>query len=116
MTPSITTLDPITTSVTTKTILAKEGFACSLLTLAPGDETPRRETDQIEDHVLLVIEGEVTIRYGDVNTMLGKDQAILMRKGEPHVIAASPGGWTKLLRVDIPPRQLVTPQIITPGQ
>ena len=37
MTSPITTLDPVTTSLTTKTILAKEGFACSLLTLAPGE-------------------------------------------------------------------------------
>lgn len=116
MTPQITTLDPITTPLNTKTILAKEGFTCSLLTLAPGDETPRREADQIEDHLLFVIEGEATIRYGDVNTMLGKDQAVLIRRGEQHIIAASPGGWTKILRVDIPPRQIVTPQIITPGQ
>lgn len=100
---------------TTKTILAKEGFACSLLTLAPGEETPRREADQIEDYLLFVTEGEVTVRYCDVNTMLGKDQAVLIRKGEQHIIAASPGGWTKILRVDVPPRQIVTPQIITPA-
>ena len=116
MISSLTTLDPVTTSFTTKTILAKEGFACSLLALAPGEETPRRDADQIEDHLLFVIEGEATVRYGDVNTMLGKDQALLIRKGEEHVIGASPGGWTKILRVDIPPRQIVTPQIITPGQ
>lgn len=116
MTSSLTTLDPVTTSLTAKTILAKEGFACSLLTLAPGDETPRREVDQIEDHLLFVIEGDATVRYSDVNMVVGKDQAVLIRKGEKHVIAASPGGWTKILRVDVPPRQIVTPQIITLGQ
>lgn len=116
MTSSLTTLDPVTTSLTTKTVLAKEGFACSLLTLAPGEETPRREADQIEDRLLFVIEGEATVRYGDGNTMLGKDQAVLIRKGEQHIIATSPGGWTRLLRVDIPPRQIVTPHIITPGR
>lgn len=116
MTPLITTLDPATASLHTTTILAREGFTCSLLTLAPGDETPRREAHQIEEHILFVIEGGATVRYGDTNTILGKDQALLIRKGEQHVIAAQPGGWTKLLRVDIPPRQIVTPQIITPGQ
>ena len=116
MTSSITALDPVTSPLNPKTILAKEGFTCSLLTLAPGDETPRRNADQIEEHLLFVIEGEATVRYGDVNTMLGQDQALLIRKGEQHVIAAQPGGWTRILRVDIPPRQIVTPQIITPGQ
>jgi hypothetical protein len=45
--------------------------------------------------------------------MLAKDQALLIRKGEEHVIAGNPDGWTKILRVDVPPRQIVTPQIIT---
>jgi mannose-6-phosphate isomerase-like protein (cupin superfamily) len=113
MTPQITTLDPVTTPINMKTILAKDGFTCSLLTLAPGDETPRRDAIQIEEHVLFVIEGEATIRYGEVNTILAKDQALLIRQGEEHVITGHPGGWTKILRVDVPPRQIMTPQIIT---
>lgn len=116
MTPSITTLDPVTAPLRTATILAREGFTCSLLTLAPGDETPRREADRIEEHILFVIEGGATVRYGDTNTILGKEQAVLIRKGEQHVVAAQPGGSTRILRVDIPPRRIVTPQIITPEQ
>ena len=113
MTPQITTLDPVSVPLNTKTILAREGFTCSLLTLAPGDEMPRREANQIEDHVLFVTEGEATVRLGDVNTILGKDQALLIRQGQEYAIAAHPGGWAKILRIDVPPRQTVTPQIIT---
>ena len=113
MISQITTLDPVTTSQNTKTILAKEGYTCSLLTLAPGDETPRRDANEIAEHLLFVIEGEATIRLGETNTILAKDQVLLIRKGQEHVIAAHPGGRTKLLRVDVPPRQIVTPQIIT---
>ena len=113
MNPQITTLDPVTSSLNTKTILAQEGFTCSLLTLAPGDETPRHDTNHVEEHLLFVIEGEVTVRTGEVNTLLHKDQALLIPKGQVHVIAAHPGNWAKLLRVDVPPRQLVTPQILS---
>jgi mannose-6-phosphate isomerase-like protein (cupin superfamily) len=112
MTSLLTTLEPVTTPINPKTIIAKEGFTCSLLTLAPGDEMSRHEPNQIAEHLLFVIEGGATICLGDVNTMLGKDQALLIRKGEAHVIAALPGGGAKILRVDIPPRQIVTPQII----
>lgn len=115
MNPQITTLETVTTPINLKTILAKDGFKCSLLTLAPGDETPRREAQEVEDHILFVIDGDVTVRFGDVNTMLAKDGALLIPKGKPHLIAAGAGGWAKLLRVDIPPRQIVTPQILTVG-
>lgn len=113
MSPSITTLDPTTTPNHGKTILSKDGFACSLLTLAPGDETPRRTADQVEEHLLFVVDGEATVRFDDVNTILSKDEALLIPRGKEHVIAAHPGGWAKLLRVDVPPRQVVVPQIIS---
>lgn len=113
MTSKTTTLDSVPAPLNTKTILAKEGFHCSLLTLAPGDETPRREANQVEEHVLFVADGSATIRIGDVNTILAKDQAILIRPGQEYVIAAHPGGWAKILKTDVPPRQIVTPQIIT---
>ena len=113
MTSHITTLDPFTSPLNTKTILAKEGFTCSLLKLAPGSETPLREANHVEDHLLFVVEGEATVRRGDLNTILGKDQALLIRQGQEHVIAAHPGGWAKILRIDVPPRQTVPTQIIT---
>jgi mannose-6-phosphate isomerase-like protein (cupin superfamily) len=113
MNSQITTLDPVTPSLHSRTILAREGYTCSLLTLAPGDETPRREANEVEEHLLFVVEGEVTIRFAELNTIVGQDQALLVRKGEGHVIAAQPGGWTKILRIDIPPRQIVVPQLIT---
>jgi mannose-6-phosphate isomerase-like protein (cupin superfamily) len=113
MNPHVTTLDPVTTPITAKTILSKEGFTCTLLMLGPGDETPPREADQVEEHVLYVVEGGATIRFDEVNTILSKDEALLIPKGKQHVIAANPGVWAKLLRVDVPPRLVVVPQIIS---
>ena len=108
----ITTLQPITTPVAPRTILSRDGFTCSLLTLAPGDETPRGDASHVEEHVLYVAEGAAVVRFDDMNTMLKKDDALLVPHGKPHVIAAQPDGWAKLLRVAVPPRQVVVPQII----
>jgi mannose-6-phosphate isomerase-like protein (cupin superfamily) len=109
----LTTLDPVTFSTNTKTILATDGFHCSVINLSPGDETPVHEAHDAEEHLLFVIDGEATVRFDDVNTMLKKDEAFLIPKRKAHLVAAGASGWAKLLRVDVPPRQLVVPQILT---
>ena len=113
MNPQLTTLDPTASPTNTKSILTKEGFQCSIITLAPGDETPLREAHDVEEHILFAIEGEPIVRFGDINTMMKKDEALLVPKNKAHLIAAGPNGWAKILRVDVPPRQVVTPQILT---
>lgn len=113
MNPQLTPLDPITSPSYTKSILATDGFHCSVITLSPGDETPLREAQDVEESVLFVIEGEPTIRFGALNTMLKKDGALLIHKGRPHVIAAGPNARAKILRVDVPPRQVVSPHVLT---
>lgn len=113
MNPQLTILDPATATPTKKSILAKDGFECSIIALAPGVETVLHESRDVEEHVLFVIEGEATVRFGDLNTMLNQDEAILIGKGKAHLIAASSDGGAKLLRVDVPPRQTVMPPIVT---
>ena len=113
MNPPITTLDPVSPPLNSKIILAQDGFTCSLLTLAPGDETPPREPNHGEETLLFVVEGEVTVRVAEVNTILSKDQALRIPQGKEHVIAAHRGSEAKLLQVGIPPRQIVTPQILS---
>lgn len=63
--------------------------------------------------ILFVSDGEGTVRFGDLNTMIKKDEALLISKGQAHLIAAGPDSWAKILRLDVPPRQVVTPQILT---
>ena len=113
MNSDITTLDPIAPPTHTKTILAQDGFHCSLISLEPGAETPLRVTTDVDEHLLFVVDGEATVRFTDVNTVLEKDQALHIAAGREHVIAANFAGPTKLLRVDIPPRQVVTPPIVS---
>jgi quercetin dioxygenase-like cupin family protein len=113
MNPQITTLDPVTQPVQAKTILSKNGFTCSLVTLDPGDETPWREASEVEEHILYVVEGEATVRFGDVNTILNRDEALLISKGSAHAITGASSGPARILRVEVPPRQIVTPQIVS---
>lgn len=113
MNPSLTTLEPPTPSASTRKILSKEGFNCSLITLSPGDDTARVEAAQLDEHILFVVDGQVTVRAGDVNTILNQDDALLIPKGRAHTIVAQPAGRAKVLRVEVPPRQIVTPQILS---
>jgi len=113
MKSQITTLDPVTSPTNVKTILSKEGFQCSIIMLAPGDETPMRESHETEEHIFFVVEGEATIRFETVNTILSKDEALLIPKGKAHVIAANGDRRAKILCLDVPPRKVVTPQILT---
>lgn len=112
MNPPVTTLDPVTSGTHTKSILAKDGFQCSIITLA-SDATSLRDAADVEEHILFVVEGEATVRFGDLNTMLKKDEALLVPKGKPHRITTDASGGAKILRVDVPPRQVITPQILT---
>jgi quercetin dioxygenase-like cupin family protein len=112
MPPQLTTLDPVPSLVRSTTILAKEGYHCSVIILAPRAETAPREAREVEEHLLIAVEGDVTVRFGDINTMLRKEAALLVPKGTAHLISAAESG-AKILRVDVPPRQVVTPQILT---
>src|SRR5687768_522239 len=113
MNPQVITLEPTTTPTNSRTILSKNGFTCSLIMLAPGEETPPRETDQVEEHVLYIVEGMATVRFEELNTILNKDEALLIPRDKQHVIAAHPETSAKLLRVDVPPREVVVPQIVS---
>lgn len=111
MSAHLTTLDP-STSVSPQTILAKEGFHCSLLFLQPGDSTPLQPAPAGEEHLLFVVDGEVTVSSEAVNTIVRQDNALLIPRDREHVVEANLGVPAKILRVDVPPRQIVTPPLV----
>jgi mannose-6-phosphate isomerase-like protein (cupin superfamily) len=113
MNPLLTTLPPSARAVHTKNILSKDGFTCSLITVEPRHEAPQREAGQGDEYILFVVDGEVTVGFEDVNTILSKDEAMLIPQGKEHVIVAQGDAPAKLLRVEVPPRQVVTPQILS---
>src|SRR3990170_2899906 len=105
MNPLITTLDAPAPTALTKNILSKEGFNCSLIVLARGEETARADSSPMAEHILFVIEGEATIRFGDVNTVVNQDEALLVPKEKAYSIFAHVGS-ARVLRVEVPPRQV----------
>lgn len=113
MNPNLITLNPTLSSAQTKTILAKDGFQCSIILLEPGTETSPHEPHATEEHLLYAVEGEATVRFGEINLILNADDAVLIPKGQSHRIAAGASQRAKILRVEVPPRQVVTPQILT---
>jgi mannose-6-phosphate isomerase-like protein (cupin superfamily) len=112
MNTEITTLNPPVPSGLTKKILSKHGFNCSLIILNRDEETARADSANIAEHIVFVVEGEATVRFGDVNTIVNKDEALLIPKGKEYALVAL-HGWAKVLRVEVPPREVITPQIIT---
>lgn len=115
MIPEITTLAPAPSTAQTKTILVKDQITGSLVWLESEDAILHGEARQVADHILYVAEGQVTVRIGDISTVLSQDQALFVPNRTAHTIAARPGVRAKLLRLEIPPRQQIVPQLITPG-
>lgn len=111
MNPQITSLPPVATSFAEKTILERNGFSCSLVTLAAGDAT--RCESGAKEQILFVVGGEGKVRSGELTTILNADEAMLLPKGKEHEIAAQPTGALKFLKVVIPPREIVTPPLVT---
>lgn len=108
----LVTLEPPLHSSPVQTILSTEGFTGQLLAFAPGEERSF-DLSAANQNIVFVVDGEVTIRAGEINTILDRDRATLLPKGGDCVVVASKGAPAKVLRLEVPPRQVVQPQILT---
>ena len=97
MTSQITTLDPVTPSLNLKTILAKQGYTCSLLTLAPGDETPRHDVNQIAERLLFVLPSIVAGTLGVISWRAALVLAGLGCTVLPFLLYRSTWSWWLML-------------------
>lgn len=97
----------------TKRVLSHDGLKCSLLVLGPGEEVPAPDEREIPERVLFVAEGEVTVHVDELYYILKKDDALHVPKAKEHSIVGASGGWSKILRIDLPAREIVTEQILT---
>lgn len=109
MTPEITTLPALAPAARAKTLLAKDAITCTLLTLAPGAETPRSEAGELGEQLLVVLDGQATVRFPEVSTMLNTEGALLIAAGATHSVAASAAYGARLLRIDLPMRRAAEP-------
>lgn len=96
-----------------KSVLTKDGFAGTVIDLPPGSTLPESDFPLDHEQFLFLTQGEATIRSGQVNTILSRDQALLLGKGRKYSVAASSTTAARLLRLDIPARQVVSPPLET---
>ena len=113
MTSLLTILEPTTRSIPPKTILSQEGFTGALIRLAPGEATPPIDPAPPSEQLLFVVEGEATVRRDLVNTVLEKDQALLIPQGRSYTITATGETEAKILRFETPQRQDPFPALVT---
>lgn len=111
---SLTPLDRPTRSLDASRLLARDGFICTLFALEPDAEATLPATPSRDDQLLFVVEGAVAVHREGVTTLVNQGEAHLLRAGVPPSLTGRSNGPTRLLRVEIPPRQVVTPQIIKP--
>jgi mannose-6-phosphate isomerase-like protein (cupin superfamily) len=105
-----TTIEPTTRS--SRRILSDEGLECSIIFVAPGEETNCSETPPLHDHLLFVIEGSASVTMEKVTCMLKRNDALRLPADREHHISAV-GGSVRLLRVDFPPREKPAPPLYT---
>jgi len=109
---TLTTLEHPAVAATSQTLLSKHGFACVLTTLQPSEGATAIDAAQGgEEHLLFVVDGEVSVRTGEITTLLKKEEAFLLPKEQTCSVSAFGQRPAKVLRVDVPPRQVVEPPI-----
>jgi glyoxylate utilization-related uncharacterized protein len=102
-------------TVAARRILAQDDLECSILTVAPGGQTPCLAAHWTQEHVLFVIEGAAVVQVGDVGVHIRHDDALYIAAGRDATITAD-SAWLKLLRVDFTRRTIVEPPIFAaPG-
>lgn len=104
------TINPATQS--SRVVLSENGLECSIMSLAPGEETSCIETPPLHDHLIFVIEGAASVTMDRVTCLLKRNEALRLPADREHHISAA-GDWARLLRVDFPPREKATPPLYT---
>jgi redox-sensitive bicupin YhaK (pirin superfamily) len=110
----LTVLEPTPSVLTTTAVLAQQGFTCTLLTLEAGAESDLPSSRSADRELLYVIDGDIAIHADGITTIVNRGAAFLLAPDKPAALTARAGQPARVLRVEIPPREVLTPQIITP--
>jgi glyoxylate utilization-related uncharacterized protein len=95
-------------------VLAQNGFNCTLITLDAHGESVLPASHSPDEQLLFVLEGDLAIQTDGLTTLLSRDAATLLAPGKQAVLSSPTGMPVRVLRVEVPPRRIITPQIITP--
>lgn len=101
MNPILETPKPHVARAAIKNILSKNGIVSSLITIERSDLLSCDGSSIAHQQMLFVIEGEVTVGIDEVNTILKKEDALLVPTGENYSISTGATA-AKLLKVVIP--------------
>lgn len=107
----ITTMEQPTTTLSVRKILSNNGFECAVVTLQPDDDMAIDAARDSEERLLYVISGEATASSGEITTLLSAESAFLVPQREGCRVTVSGTQPVKLLRVEVPSRQVIEPPI-----
>lgn len=111
---SLQTLARPASLLAASTVLNRQGFTCTVLTFAPDSETRLPFSTSADDQLLYVLEGDIALHAEGITTIVNRGDAHLLAAGRTPVISACANTPARVLRVEIPPRQVITPQLLTP--
>jgi len=114
MDSSVTTLEQTPSVLTSTAVLNQQGFNCSLVTLEAGAESALPPSHSSDPELLFVVDGDVAVHADGVTTIVNRGDAFLLAPEKAAALTARVGKSARVLRVEIPPRQIITPQIIKP--
>lgn len=114
MNASLQTLDLPAIKLLAKPVLNHNGFTCTQYTLIPGADAELPVSQSQDDQMLIVLEGEVAVLGRGVTTLLKSGSALVVAPGKTIELTARTATPVRVLRVEIPPRQVVAPQIFHP--
>jgi len=92
----------------------QHGFTCVIHTLEPDTEALLPASPSPDEQLLFVVDGDVAVHSDGIVTLLNRGAAYLVKPGSSVALTARAGTPSHVLRVEIPPREVATPQIITP--
>ena len=101
------------TTVLRRGVLSHDNIECSIVALAPGEQITCEDGHWTQEHILFVIDGEVTVQTDDLTMFLKKEAAKHVAPGKHGVITADASGWAKLLRIDFAHRTVIEPPLVT---
>lgn len=113
---SLTTLERPAHPINLAPVLNRHGFTCTLVTFQPGTEAVLPDSHSSDAQLLFVVDGDIAVRLEGITTIVNRGDAHLIEPGTAPTVSARPGHPARVLRVEIPPRQISSPQIITPAR
>ncbi|HEX2861709.1 MAG TPA: hypothetical protein VHN79_08715 [Lacunisphaera sp.] len=110
----LTTLERPASPLAITPVLARNGFDCATIALEAGAESVLPAGHSNDDQLLFVLNGELAVQHDGITTLVNPGEATLVAPGASPVLSSPSGAPVSVLRVMIPPRRVVMPQIITP--